>query len=118
MVELVARIRELLEARQLSPTQFADVIGIGRPVVSHILSGRNKPSLEVVQKIITAFPDLALPLVTERRRRHAGCRSTCYPYRRARIATGSGASTRCCDSHAPQPGCSTVIKLRPRLKPS
>ena len=61
MVELVARIRELLEARQLSPTQFADAIGIGRPVVSHILSGRNKPSLEVVQKIITAFPDLALP---------------------------------------------------------
>lgn len=55
------RIRELLAARQLSPTQFADTIGISRPIVSHILSGRNKPSLEVVQKIISAFPDLALP---------------------------------------------------------
>lgn len=50
----------LLTARQLSPTQFADTIGVSRPIVSHILSGRNKPSLEVVQKIVGAFPDLSL----------------------------------------------------------
>ncbi|WP_188558994.1 helix-turn-helix domain-containing protein [Hymenobacter glacieicola] len=55
------RIRELLSARQLTPTQLADTIGVSRPIVSHILSGRNKPSLEVVQKIIVAFPDLSLP---------------------------------------------------------
>lgn len=54
------RIRELLAVRNLSPTQFADTIGISRPIVSHILSGRNKPSLEVVQKVIAAFPDLSL----------------------------------------------------------
>jgi len=58
---MITRIRELLEARQLSPTQFADLIGVGRPVMSHILSERNKPSLEVVQKIISAFPDISLP---------------------------------------------------------
>ena len=46
--------------RQLSPTQFADAIGIARPIMSHILSGRNKPSLEVVQKVIGAFPELSL----------------------------------------------------------
>jgi DNA-binding XRE family transcriptional regulator len=57
---MVSRIRELLEIRQLSPTQFADLIGVGRPVVSHILSERNKPSLEVVQKVISAFPDVSL----------------------------------------------------------
>lgn len=57
---MVERIRELLSVRQLTPTQFADSIGVARPIVSHILSGRNKPSLEVVQKIITAFPDLSL----------------------------------------------------------
>lgn len=57
---MVNRIRELLDARQLSPTQFADLIGVGRPVVSHILSERNKPSLEVVQKILDAFPDVSL----------------------------------------------------------
>ncbi|AMJ66073.1 helix-turn-helix domain-containing protein [Hymenobacter sp. PAMC 26628] len=58
---MVDRIRALLLARQLSPTQFADAIGVARPIVSHILSGRNKPSLEVVQKVLAAFPDLAMP---------------------------------------------------------
>jgi transcriptional regulator with XRE-family HTH domain len=58
---MVERIRQLLETRQLTPTQFADAIGVARPIISHILSGRNKPSLEVVQKIIGAFPDLSLP---------------------------------------------------------
>ena len=57
---MVNRIRELLEVRQLSPTQFADLIGVGRPVISHILSERNKPSLEVVQKVLDAFPDISL----------------------------------------------------------
>ena len=58
---MVERIKALLAARQLSPTQFADTIGVARPIISHILGGRNKPSLEVVQKIIAAFPDLSLP---------------------------------------------------------
>ncbi|GAB2965765.1 helix-turn-helix transcriptional regulator [Hymenobacter coalescens] len=58
---MVERIRLLLQARQLSPTQFADAIGVARPIMSHILGGRNKPSLEVVQKIIAAFPDLSMP---------------------------------------------------------
>lgn len=58
---MVTRIRTLLETRQLTPTQFADVIGVARPIVSHILSGRNKPSLEVVQRILAAMPDLSMP---------------------------------------------------------
>ena len=58
---MVERIRILLGSRQLTPTQFADVIGVARPIVSHILSGRNKPSLEVVQRILAAMPDLAMP---------------------------------------------------------
>ncbi|MBO2007675.1 helix-turn-helix domain-containing protein [Hymenobacter negativus] len=58
---MVERIRTLLETRQLTPTQFADAIGIARPIVSHILSGRNKPSLEVVQRILAAMPELSMP---------------------------------------------------------
>ena len=58
---MVTRIRQLLDWQQLTPTQFADLIGVGRPVVSHILSERNKPSLEVVQRIIAAFPTVSLP---------------------------------------------------------
>ncbi|WP_019947254.1 helix-turn-helix domain-containing protein [Hymenobacter aerophilus] len=57
---MLDRIQELLRVREISASQFADAIGVSRPVVSHILSGRNKPSLEVVQKIIAAFPDLSL----------------------------------------------------------
>lgn len=56
---MVERIRELLQVNQLTPTQFADSIGVARPIISHILSGRNKPSLEVAQKILTAFPLLS-----------------------------------------------------------
>lgn len=58
---MVDRIRELISVQQLTPTQFADRIGVARPIVSHILSGRNKPSLEVVQKIIAGFPEVAMP---------------------------------------------------------
>lgn len=58
---MVTRIRQLLDTKQLTPTQFADFIGVGRPVISHILSERNKPSLEVVQRIISAFPEISLP---------------------------------------------------------
>lgn len=58
---MVTRIRQLLEYKQLSPTQFADLIGVGRPVMSHILSERNKPSLEVVKQMSSAFPDISLP---------------------------------------------------------
>jgi DNA-binding XRE family transcriptional regulator len=57
---MVERIRQILQTRQLSPTQFADALGLARPIISHVLSGRNKPSLEVVQKIIAAFPEISL----------------------------------------------------------
>lgn len=57
---MVDRIRELLTVRQLTPTQFADTIGVARPIISHILSGRNEPSLKVVQKIVDTFPEVSL----------------------------------------------------------
>jgi transcriptional regulator with XRE-family HTH domain len=57
---MLERIRTLLESRQLTPTQFADLIGVARPIISHILSGRNKPSLDVVQRILAAMPDLSM----------------------------------------------------------
>ena len=42
----------------LSPSLFADKIGVQRSGVSHILSGRNKPSLDFIIKILTAFPQV------------------------------------------------------------
>lgn len=40
----------------MTASQFADEIGVQRSSVSHILSGRNKPSLEFIQKVINRFP--------------------------------------------------------------
>ena len=50
------RIELLMKCYDLSPSQFADKTGIQRASVSHILSGRNKPSLEVMLKVYDAFP--------------------------------------------------------------
>lgn len=55
---MTTRIKELLEAKGLSSSGFADAIGVPRSTISHILSGRNKPSLDLVQKILDAFPDV------------------------------------------------------------
>ena len=43
----------------LSATQFADKIGISASSLSHILNGRNNPSLDVVTRIHSAFPKIS-----------------------------------------------------------
>ena len=50
------RLLKLLDTEQLSSSKFADVIGVQRSSVSHILSGRNKPSFDFMQKTLKAFP--------------------------------------------------------------
>lgn len=52
------RIELLMKCYGLTPSQFADRTGIQRASVSHIISGRNKPSLEVMLKIYDAFPGI------------------------------------------------------------
>jgi transcriptional regulator with XRE-family HTH domain len=52
------RIREILETKNMSPSRFADEIGVQRSSISHILSGRNKPSLDIITKIVRRFPEL------------------------------------------------------------
>ena len=55
---MIERILEVLKAKNFSPSQFADEIGVQRSNISHLVSGRNKPSLEFIQKIIKRFPDI------------------------------------------------------------
>lgn len=55
---MINRIREVMEYKQMSPTNFADVIGINRSSITHIFSGRNQPSLDVAKKILKAFPEV------------------------------------------------------------
>ena len=52
---MVERIRELIEYSGLSSSQFADGIEVPRAILSHILSGRNKPSLDVILKVLTNY---------------------------------------------------------------
>lgn len=52
------RIELIMKSYNLTPSQFADRCGIQRASVSHILSGRNKPSLEVMLKIFESFSGL------------------------------------------------------------
>jgi transcriptional regulator with XRE-family HTH domain len=51
---------ELIKQKGLSPSQFADEIGIQRSGISHLISGRNKPSLEFIMKILARFPETDL----------------------------------------------------------
>jgi transcriptional regulator with XRE-family HTH domain len=52
------QIQEILIKEGLSSSQFADRIGIQRSSVSHVLSGRNKPGFDFIQKILIAFPEI------------------------------------------------------------
>ncbi|SKB33711.1 DNA-binding transcriptional regulator, XRE-family HTH domain [Salegentibacter holothuriorum] len=54
------RLHRILEFYELSAAGFADKIEVGRSSISHILSGRNKPSLDFVMKIVKSFPEVEL----------------------------------------------------------
>ncbi|TDN85881.1 DNA-binding XRE family transcriptional regulator [Salegentibacter sp. 24] len=54
------RLHKILEFYELSAAGFADKIEVGRSSISHILSGRNKPSLDFVMKVIKSFPEVEL----------------------------------------------------------
>ncbi|MCJ8166311.1 helix-turn-helix domain-containing protein [Pontibacter sp. E15-1] len=53
------RIRRVMEYKGLTSTQLADSIEVPRATISHILSGRNKASIDVVIKILSTYRDIA-----------------------------------------------------------
>ena len=60
MDKFTKRLLEILETNNLSASQFAEKIGVQRSSVSHILSGRNKPSLDFIIKTSSVFSDVSL----------------------------------------------------------
>ncbi len=50
------RVMSLIKSENLSASSFADKIGVQRSAISHISKGRNEPSLQLIKKIIQAFP--------------------------------------------------------------
>lgn len=55
-----ARLNKILDYYDISAASFADKIEVGRSSISHILSGRNKPSLDFVMKVVKNFPEVEL----------------------------------------------------------
>lgn len=58
--EITKRIENIIQSNELSASSFAEKIGVQRSSISHIMSGRNKPSLEFLIKITEVFPKTSL----------------------------------------------------------
>jgi transcriptional regulator with XRE-family HTH domain len=55
-MEILDRIKMVMKMNQLNAASFADRIGVQRSNVSHVLTGRNKPSLDFIEKMLIQFP--------------------------------------------------------------
>lgn len=58
VVNMKDRIVKIMERERMGQAQFASAIGIQRAAMSHIISGRNNPSLDVMLKILHRYPQL------------------------------------------------------------
>ena len=58
--DFIKRLEFIMDHFSLSASSFADKIGVQRSSISHLLSGRNKPSLDFIIKILGVFPELDL----------------------------------------------------------
>lgn len=58
--EFADRLRHIMDYYQLSASGFADRIQVQRSSISHLLSGRNKPSLDFVLRVIKEFEEVEL----------------------------------------------------------
>lgn len=52
------RIKQIMDTENMTPARFADTLQIGRAVISHILNGRNNPSLDVITRILSKMPQI------------------------------------------------------------
>lgn len=58
MDELNKRVVILMEQFCASKSVFAQQLGIGLPTIAHISSGRNKPGVDILQKILLTYPTI------------------------------------------------------------
>ena len=58
--EFIARIQKIMNYYSLTASALADQLGVLRSSISHLLSERNKPSLDFVLKIINKYPEIDL----------------------------------------------------------
>ena len=58
--DIISRIQHIMKSNELSSAQFAEKLGVQRSGISHILSGRNKPSLDLISKIHFKFDSVSI----------------------------------------------------------
>jgi transcriptional regulator with XRE-family HTH domain len=54
-MDINSRINQIIEKEKLTPNSFANKLGIKATVIYNILKGRNKPSFDIISKILTTF---------------------------------------------------------------
>ena len=59
-MDFANRLNKVMDYYQLSAAAFADKINVQRSSISHLLSGRNKPSLDFVLKLLDEFKEVEL----------------------------------------------------------
>lgn len=58
MDDLNKRVLSIMDAKQFTRSGFSAALDVSLPVLTHIGTGRNKPGLELIQRILTTFPDI------------------------------------------------------------
>jgi len=58
MDDIQNRISLIISTKGMSNAEFADAIDVQPSNISHIMSGRNKPSLDLVMKVLRRFPEV------------------------------------------------------------
>ena len=58
--DFAKRLQKILDYYSVSATAFSEELDVNRSTISHLLSGRNKPSLEFVMKVLQRYPEVDL----------------------------------------------------------
>ena len=103
------RFQTILDLENLSPAQLADRLGVQRSGISHILSGRNKPSFELLQRVVQSFPEISAEwLITGNGK----------PLKEQNLAAASGAASSAASGAANSRSSGTTPSTTPSISPS
>lgn len=103
------RFQTILDLENLSPAQLADRLGVQRSGISHILSGRNKPSFELLQRVVQSFPEISAEwLITGNGK----------PLKEQNQAAASGAASSATSSATSSAANSRSSSTTPSISPS
>lgn len=110
--DLITRIKTLMDQHELNASSFAETIGVQRSSISHVLSGRNKPSLEFLAKIETAFDEVSFEWLLKGEENRAPISTP--PPTRSEISSGNESikiPQKRIDKPLPPPSIEDIIKI-------